>query len=155
MREIVFTPLGMTTCGFGGVGTPGTIDQPWPHTANGAPTASNGPATDNAAVLGPAGTVHCSIADWSKFIADQLRGERGGGSLVKMDTYKTLHTPRFGGSYAFGWGVTSRVWAGGTVLQHSGSNTMNFCVVWVAPLRDVAGTGGDQSGRRCGTTGRR
>jgi CubicO group peptidase (beta-lactamase class C family) len=138
MRDIIFKPLGMTTCGFGGVGTPGTIDQPWPHIANGEPTASNGPATDNAPVLGPAGTVHCSIADWSKFIADQLRGERGAGALVKTDTYKALHTPRFGGNYAFGWGVASRVWAGGTVWQHSGSNTMNFCVVWVAPLRDVA-----------------
>jgi|SoiMethySBSTD1v2_1073268.scaffolds.fasta_scaffold02487_22 CubicO group peptidase (beta-lactamase class C family) len=138
MREIVFTPLGMTGCGFGGLGTPGTIDQPWPHTGSGRPTDSNGPAVDNAAVLGPAGTVHCSIADWSKFIADQLRGERGGGTLLKAETYKSLHAPRFGGTYAFGWGVTSRVWSGGTVLQHSGSNTMNFCVVWVAPLRDMA-----------------
>jgi CubicO group peptidase (beta-lactamase class C family) len=138
MREIVFTPLGMTGCGFGGLGTPGKIDQPWPHTANGQPTPLNGPYVDNAAVLGPAGTVHCSIADWSKFVADQLRGARGAGALLKADTYKALHTPRFGGTYAFGWGVTSRVWAGGTVLQHSGSNTMNLCVLWVAPLRDMA-----------------
>jgi CubicO group peptidase (beta-lactamase class C family) len=138
MRDVVFGPLGMTSCGFGGTGTPGTIDQPWPHTANGEPTASNGPAIDNAAVLGPAGTVHCSIADWSRFIADQLKGEQGTGALLEPETYKVLHTPRFGGNYAFGWGVTSRVWSGGTVLQHSGSNTMNFCVVWVAPLRDMA-----------------
>ena len=138
MREIIFKPLGMASRGFGGVGTPGRIDQPWPHTANGEPTASNGPAIDNAAVLGPAGTVHCSIADWSKFVADQLRGEQGTGALLKTDTYKVLHTPRFGGSYAFGWGVATRVWAGGRVLQHSGSNTMNACVVWVAPLRDLA-----------------
>jgi CubicO group peptidase (beta-lactamase class C family) len=137
MQEIIFTPLGMTSCGFGGVGTPGQIDQPWPHTSNGEPAASNGPAVDNAAVLGPAGTVHCSIADWSKFIADQLHGARGSGALLKADTYKTLHTPRLG-NYAFGWGVTTRVWAGGTVLQHSGSNTMNYCVLWVAPQRDVA-----------------
>ena len=138
MREIIFKPLGMASCGFGGVGTAGTIDQPWPHTANGEPTASNGPAVDNAAVLGPAGTVHCSMADWSKFIADQLRGEHGTGALLKTATYQALHAPRFGGTYAFGWGVTSRAWAGGKVLQHSGSNTMNFCVVWVAPLRDLA-----------------
>jgi len=138
VREIVFTPLGMTNCGFGGLGTPGQIDQPWPHTANGQPTSSNGPVIDNAAVLGPAGTVHCPIADWSKFIADQLRGARGERALLKTDTYKALHTPRFGGTYAFGWGVTSRVWGGGAVLQHSGSNTMNFCVVWVAPVRDMA-----------------
>jgi hypothetical protein len=93
---------------------------------------------DNPPVLGPAGTVHCSIQDWSKFIADQLRGERGNGALLKPDTYKTLHTPRFGGNYAFGWGVASRRWAGGVTLTHSGSNTMNFCVVWIAPLRDFA-----------------
>jgi CubicO group peptidase (beta-lactamase class C family) len=138
MRELIFTPLGMSSCGFGGLGTPGTIDQPWPHTANGQPTSSNGPDLDNAAVLGPAGTVHCSIADWSKFIADQLRGARGERALLKSETYKALHTPRFGGTYAFGWGVTTRVWSGGAVLQHSGSNTMNLCVLWVAPLRDVA-----------------
>ena len=24
------------------------------------------------------------------------------------------------------------------MLQHNGSNTMNFCILWVAPLRDVA-----------------
>ena len=150
MHDIVFTPLGMTNCGFGGLGTPCKIDQPWPHTANGQPTASNGPAVDNAPVMGPAGTVHCSIVDWSKFIADQLRGERGAGALLKTETYKALHTPRFGGNYAFGWGVASRMWAGGTVLQHSGSNTMNFCTLWVAPLRDLAvlavtNQGGDEA----------
>ena len=86
MREIVFKPLGMTNCGFGGLGTLGKINQPWPHTANGQPMASNGPAMDNLPVQGPAGTVHCSIADWSKFIADQLRGERGAGALLKTET---------------------------------------------------------------------
>lgn len=138
MREIVFKPLAMTSCGFGGVGTPGRIDQPWPHKENGKPTKSNGPAVDNPEVMGPAGTVHCSIADWSKFIVDQLRGEHGEGALLKTDTYKALHTPRFGGNYAFGWGVGSADWAGGTVLQHSGSNTVNFCSVLMVPARDFA-----------------
>ena len=138
MRARLFKPLGMTTCGFGGVGTRGVVDQPWPHRANGEPMPDNGPATDNRPVLGPAGTVHCSTADWSKFIADQLRGARGAPALLRADAYKALHTPRVGGGYAFGWGVTSRSFGGGTVLQHSGSNTMNSSVVWVAPLRDFA-----------------
>jgi CubicO group peptidase (beta-lactamase class C family) len=138
IREMVFKPLGMTNCGFGGLGTPGKIDQPWPHGLDGEPRPSNGPEVDNPPVLGPAGTVHCSIQDWSKFIADQLRGERGNGALLKPDTYKALHAPRFGGNYAFGWGIASRRWAGGVTLTHSGSNTMNFCVVWIAPLRDFA-----------------
>ena len=138
MREIVFGPLGMKSCGFHGTGTPGKIDQPWPHTADGKPTGSNGPDVDNAEVMGPAGTVHCSIADWSKFIAEQLRGEHGTGRLLKQETYKVLHTPKFGGDYAFGWLVATRPWAGGTTLTHAGSNTMNFCVVWIAPARNFA-----------------
>ena len=72
---------------------------------------NNGPTVDNRAVLGPAGTVHCSIEDWSKFIADQLRGARGERALLKADTYKTLHTPRFAATYTFGWGVANRAFA--------------------------------------------
>src|SRR5262245_57065531 len=106
--DFVFKPLRMNSCGFGGTGTPGKIDQPWPHPDNGKPMSSNGPLVDNPEVLGPAGTVHCSIADWAKFVADQLRGENGAGVLLKSETYKALHTPRFGGDYAFGWLVTSR-----------------------------------------------
>ena len=34
--------------------------------------------------------------------------------------------------------MTQRGWAGGTALTHAGSNTMNFCVVWMAPLKDFA-----------------
>jgi CubicO group peptidase (beta-lactamase class C family) len=149
MREIVFKPLRMLSCGFGGVGTPGEIDQPWPHKEDGGPMAANGPSVDNPEVMGPAGTVHCSIGDYAKFIADQLRGESGDGALLKAKTYKALHTPRFGGNYAFGWGVLSQDWAGGIVLAHQGSNTLNFCIVRVAPRRGfavlaVTNQGGDE-----------
>jgi CubicO group peptidase (beta-lactamase class C family) len=44
----------------------------------------------------------------------------------------------FGGQYALGWGTTRRDWGGGTVLTHTGSNTMNTAVVWMAPRRDFA-----------------
>ncbi len=152
MRAIVFKPLGMASCGFGGLGTLGKIDQPWPHEANGKPRPSNGPEVDNPEVMGPAGTVHCSIGDWSKFIIDQLRGERGEGALLKPETYKALHTPRFGGIYAFGWGVGSQPWADGVVFQHNGSNALNFAVVSIAPLRDfavlaVTNQGGNEAGK--------
>jgi CubicO group peptidase (beta-lactamase class C family) len=138
IQTIVFKPLGMSSCGFGGLGTPGQVDQPWPHTDNGAPVASNGPTVDNPPVMGPAGTVHCSIADWSKFIVDQLVGDGGQGRLLTLPSYKFLHTPKFGGDYAGGWIVASRPWAGGTVLTHAGTNTMNYCVVWIAPAKDFA-----------------
>src|SRR5205085_5522265 len=35
IRSEVFEPLQMKTAGFGGTGTAGRIDQPWPHTADG------------------------------------------------------------------------------------------------------------------------
>jgi hypothetical protein len=93
---------------------------------------------DNAAVLGPAGTVHCTLGDWAKFIADQLRGARGQNGLLKAESYRMIQTPHFGGEYALGWGVGERKWANGKVLTHTGSNTMNYALAWVAPLRDAA-----------------
>jgi CubicO group peptidase (beta-lactamase class C family) len=138
MQDEVFGPLGMTSVGFGGTGTPGQLDQPWGHHADGTPVSGNGPAMDNAPVLSPAGRVHCTIQDWTRFIADQLRGDRGEPALLKPETYRKLHTPPFGGDYALGWGVQERDWGGGTVLQHCGDNTMNFANVWVAPRRDFA-----------------
>jgi CubicO group peptidase (beta-lactamase class C family) len=133
MARTVFSPLGMSSASFGGTGTPGKIDQPWGHDAAGRPVSSNGPAMDNPPVMGPAGTIHCSLTDWAKFIADQLRGARGERALLKTETYKRLHTPPFGGDYALGWTVTERAWGGGRVLTHAGSNTMNFALVWMSP----------------------
>lgn len=134
----IIEPLQMKSVGFGGTGTPGKIDQPWPHTANGKPTAENGPDMDNLPVMGPAGRVHCSIQDWAKFIQDQLRGDRGEPALLKPEAYQTLHTTHFGGDYALGWMVLQRSWGGGKVLNHGGDNTMNFANVWIAPKRDFA-----------------
>ncbi|MBO0858331.1 MAG: beta-lactamase family protein [Chloracidobacterium sp.] len=152
MQKIIFDPLGMKSAGFGGLGTPGRIDQPWPHRANGKPTKKNGPDLDNPAVLGPAGTVHCTLSDWAKFIADLLRGARGQDGLLKSESYKQIQTSHFEGDYALGWLVADRKWGNGKVLTHAGSNTMNFALAWVAPLRDAAflvctNMGGDNAAR--------
>jgi CubicO group peptidase (beta-lactamase class C family) len=136
--KFVFEPLGMKSVGFGGTGTPGEIDQPWGHGVDGKPVSGNGPAVDNPPVLGPAGTVHATLADWAKFVSDHLRGARGGKALLKPETYKVLETPPFGGNYALGWLVADREWGGGTVLTHAGSNTMNYAVAWIAPKLDFA-----------------
>jgi CubicO group peptidase (beta-lactamase class C family) len=138
MRKEVFGPLGMTSVGFGGTGTPGQLDQPWGHHKDGQPVVSNGPRMDNPPVLSPAGRVHCTIQDWARFIADQLRGDRGEPALLQPASYQKLHTPPFGGEYALGWLVVERKWAGGTALNHAGDNTMNCANVWVAPRRDFA-----------------
>lgn len=154
MQQHVFGPLGMTSVGLGGTGTPGKVDQPWSHLADGQPVPQNGPQIDNPPVMGPAGRVHCTIQDWSRYVADFLRGMNGKPALLPNAAYQTLSTPPFEDPYALGWNVTERDWAGGLVLQHSGSNTMNFATVWIAPKRDFAilactNQGGDVARAAC------
>ena len=139
MRQWLFKPLGMSTCGFGSMGTPGRIDEPWQHTGIGKShgPVEPGPMSDNPVVIAPAGEVHCSIADWGKFIQAHLRGEKGLPGILKPETFKKLHTMTYG-NYGFGWLAADRSWGGGRVLNHAGSNTMNYCVVWIAPAKDFA-----------------
>ncbi len=132
MRERVFGPLGMTSAGFGGTGTIGEIDQPWPHLANGRSALSNGHTMDNLPYMGPAGTVHASMSDWGKFLADQLRGGTGQPALLSPSIYAVMQKPARG-TYGFGWIVVSRSWAGGKMLSHAGSNTMNYAASWLGP----------------------
>jgi CubicO group peptidase (beta-lactamase class C family) len=138
VHERVFHPLGMSAVGQGGVGTPGQLDQPWGHTAVGKPVEANGPDVDNPPVLGPAGRVHASLEAWGKFIADQLRGAEGKPGLLKPESYARLRQKPESGDYALGWLVVERGWGGGEVLTHTGCNTMNFAVAWLAPKRDFA-----------------
>jgi len=104
LRTYIFSPLAMDSAGFGGLGTPGKIDQPWGHGLKGQPADRNGPDADNPPVLGPAGRVHCTIQDWARFATDQLRGARGEPALLKPEFYGMLQTTHFGGDYALGWG---------------------------------------------------
>jgi CubicO group peptidase (beta-lactamase class C family) len=145
MQELLFRPLGMTSAGFGPPGTAGTCDQPRGHSEQGKPVEP-GPGADNPAMLGPAGTVHASLADWAKYVQLHLRGARGdvevGELTLTRDAFARLHTPYPGPGqrYALGWGVERRPWAGGdgTALWHNGSNTMWYCVSWLGLENGVA-----------------
>ncbi len=155
MQRRLFRPLGMTTAGYGAMGTPGKVDQPWQHRVEGKRRIpiGPGPLSDNPVAIAPAGLVHCSMGDWAKYITAHVRGEKEGG-LVTPETFRRLHTPPFGGDYALGWLVTERDWGGGRVLTHAGSNTQNFAVVWLAPLRNFAvlaatNQGGQEAEQAC------
>jgi CubicO group peptidase (beta-lactamase class C family) len=132
----VFRPLGMTSAGFGPPGTPGQVDQPWGHVDDNGKLEPT--QLDNEPVLGPAGTVHCSIGDWAKFIAETLRSAQDHPTLLSAETFKELTIPTLLPNYAGGWMVTLRPWAGGVALTHAGSNTTWFCNVWIAPDKDFA-----------------
>ena len=134
MEERLFAPLGMASAGFGAPGNLNAVGQPWGHSrdAGGAWVPSQ---LDNAAALGPAGTVHVSIADWAKFI--QLWFPDAVPSILDRTTLTTLITPR-SGEYAAGWYVVQRSWAADRALNHLGSNTYWATSLWVAPNRERA-----------------
>ncbi|MGQ9588913.1 MAG: serine hydrolase domain-containing protein [Planctomycetota bacterium] len=138
IREEVFAPLRMESAGFGGLGTPGELDQPWGHASGGEPARENGPAADSPPVLGPAGRVHATLEDWGRFVADLLRGAAGEEALLRPESYREILAPPFGGEYALGWVVAERDWAGGRALNHTGSNTFYYANAWVAPERGFA-----------------
>lgn len=157
IRRRLFEPLKMTTAGFGAMGSKGKIEQPWQHTAQNGKTnpIEPGPRSDNPPVIGPGGIAHCSLADWAKFIEVILEGARGEANpLLKPATFQILLRPEFGGDYAGGWRRTKRDWGGGEVLSHSGTNTMNYAVAWLAPKRNfavlvVTNQGGDAAPKAC------
>lgn len=135
MRRELFEPLGMQSAGFGAPGSAKKVDQPRGH----APTpVAPGPQADNPPAIGPAGTVHASLADWAKFAAEHVRGARGESKYLEPATWKRLHTALAGQDYALGWVTAERAWGQGPVLTHSGSNTMWYCTVWLAPRIDSA-----------------
>ncbi|MBI5365206.1 MAG: beta-lactamase family protein [Planctomycetes bacterium] len=148
----LFTPLGITTAGFGAPGTKGKVDEPLGHV--GDHPIDVGPEGDNPPAIGPAGIVHMSIADWAKFVALHLDAECGRPRLLAKESFAKLHAVPANAErrYAMGWGVERREWAGGEVLTHSGSNTMWFCVTWIAPKKDLAvlvccNAGGDDAAK--------
>lgn len=178
MQAEVFTPLGITTAGFGAPGTRAkddganrVIDQPRGHSLLGGAPVEPGKNADNPAAIGPAGTVHMSIGDWAKYVVAHLDGEEPmrdpsklldavmamagdrplsrPGDLVSIKQWSVMHTPApkltdKDTDYAMGWGVTKRPWAKGDgpddtglTLTHNGSNTMWYCVAWLAPERNL------------------
>jgi len=152
----LFQPLGMKSAGFGPPeGARG-------HDKQGKPVEADRRA-DNPESITPAGRVHCTIGDWSKFVAFHLAGARAvrglapdtGTKLLSKESFARLQTSPEGPDkgYAMGWAVNSRSW-GGNLLMHNGSNTMWYCVVWIAPEKNFAAMacsnqGGERGSKAC------
>lgn len=141
MERRVFRPLKMTSVGYGPMATPGKTDQPWSHGEKGKPIdpGSPPPVSDNPPVMGPAGLVHCSLADWAKFLADQLKGARGKDGLLPAAAYRKLHTAAHKGEdYSpGGWKLLlNKEEVLG--LAHDGSNGYNYATAVLFPGLDLA-----------------
>lgn len=139
IQDRLFKPLDMKSCGVGPLDNPSisTPDQPWAHQIT--PTGAQPVFVDNPETIGPAGTVHCSMQDWAKFIQLHIDGFNGKPSLLTAASFSKLHTSYPGQEYTYGgWFKVERAWAGGVVFTHDGSNTLNYATVWWAPNRNLA-----------------
>ncbi|RYP72185.1 hypothetical protein DL769_004507 [Monosporascus sp. CRB-8-3] len=148
IHKRLFKSLRMNGCNLGPVpqNTPASITNPWPH-APGNPDPIPVPwDTDNPPTMGPAGTVHCTIDSYAKFLSLHVNGFVGKATpLLPGDAFRILHTPYrvlsglpprgdAADSYSpGGWISMESPDIGGRYLHHDGSNTVNFAWAIVAP----------------------
>ena len=150
MREL-FSPLAMPNSGFGAPGMAGMRTQPWGHVEQGGLWRAIDPGDDdaeNALAVGPAGTVHTTLRDFTGYMAAHLAGERGEDGLLTAATFARLHAPQPGTDYGGGWVTDNNGWAGSRSFWHNGSNGRWFAHTVIAPDRNAAVFVASNSGSR-------
>jgi CubicO group peptidase (beta-lactamase class C family) len=134
----MFTPLGLTTAGFGAP----TGDEPWGHQVLGTrvlPIKPTGIA-DDPPVFGPAARVHLALSDYIGFLSVFL-SKADGDSYLSADSLRRIADPRTdsGDGQGLGWTVlASRGWAKGPVLSQQSAGGFWACNIAIAPARGVA-----------------
>ena len=140
MRRRLFGPLGLASAGFGAPGDAA----PWGHLGLfGLLRLSRDPGrtrADNPAFLGPAGTVHMSIADFAAYARHLCRLIGGHDGIVAARTYADLIRPHGGpGPFGeYGGGLIAAP-PQGTLPAHRWHNGSNR--FWMAHMTLVPATG--------------
>lgn len=139
MRTQLFQPLGLTGAGFGAPPSP----NPWGHYFNEdqtVPIDPTGPITDNPLAMGPAATVHVTIADYARW----LQAVCGQGDWLSADSLTRLSvTTETESAYALGWIAEPPPPLGAFTgaspfLAHEGTNRFWHSIVFVAPSKGLA-----------------
>ena len=141
LQAEVLDPLELWGCGFGPPQMPTPDDQPWGHQDAGGVLVSMDPTdpyADNPPAIGPAGTLHCPMVDWGRCPQAHLIAANGDTTFLSTDSATRLQTSN-GTEFTAGMGwVEGQPWANGPALAMSGSNTMWFATMWIAPGIDRA-----------------
>ena len=120
IRRELFEPLELRTAGFG---PPGSLESP-SYTEPRGHAGGQPIFLDNPSAMAPAGGLHIGLYNLLTYLA----AHRGKPAFLKPETWRELHTPRFGGRYALGWHVSPD-----GSLWHNGSNTAWYTEVTVEP----------------------
>lgn len=139
ISERLFRPLSMKSAGFGSPVSREDYPVTWGHIRSEDGESWMPIDLDNPAVLGPAGTAHASMEDWCKYLRVHLMSPNDPEFPLPIgnENWKRLHQSQLKTEYAGGWGTGTRDWANGSILTHNGSNTMWYCVVFLAPERGL------------------
>ncbi len=142
MKKHVFDPLEMRSADFRSMKSARQLQPPllWGHAQTGEPVDPRTVGADNPTVYASAGTVHLSIEDYAKYARWHLLGKPA-PVLRSQNAFDHLHEPRVdytipGAKYACGWICMDT--GLGPALNHAGSNTNAFALIWVLPESDFA-----------------
>lgn len=136
IRDELFQPLNLNSGGFGHpVDSDGTLEQPRGHKDSwfSGPQAVATDA-DNSPIMGPAGSIHMSLADLSAYAAEHLKGRQGESKFLTQTTFAQLHSMTEY-DYAYGWIAARKTqWVDHKeVLYHNGSNTYWYALLVMIP----------------------
>ncbi|MGB7328224.1 MAG: serine hydrolase domain-containing protein, partial [Rubripirellula sp.] len=142
VKKHVFTPLEMKSADFRTNESAKQLRPPllWGHQANGQPIDPRVTNAENPSVYASAGTVNLTIEDFAKYAKWHLVGKPE-PVLRSQATFDHLHTPLVdytspGAKYACGWICLDT--GLGRAINHAGSNTNSFALIWVLPDSDFA-----------------
>lgn len=135
-RTHIAEPLGLTTLGFGA--PKGASDPRGHRRILGFPKTVQpmGSGADNPAWMGPAGTIHMSLADlvaWGQAHMQACKGFRP--EFLSQESCRLMQTPEHE-NYGLGW-VLSQQDAQDPVVWHNGSNTLWYSLLVMIPEQDL------------------
>ena len=142
MKKHIFDPLEMKSADFRTMKSAEQLRPPllWGHQANGKPIDPRAAGAENPSVYASCGTVHLSIEDYAKYAQWHLAGNPS-PVLQTQAAFDHLHEPLVDHSlpnskYGCGWICMDS--GLGPALNHGGSNTNAFALIWVFPKADFA-----------------
>ena len=138
MQQRVFKPLEMTSTEFFSAKKLQRAKDPalWGHKSDdGDPIKPGAVGSENPTVYAPCGTIRTTIEDWAKYARWHFN-ESAAPVLTDDDVLLDLHQGIADRgvadqSYGFGWIFFDSPF--GRTLQHAGSNTNQFSLIWVMP----------------------
>lgn len=136
VREKVFGPLGLESCGVGWPATAERPDEPRGHYARGEGLAVQGLGEYRlGAFMGPAGNLHCSVLDLTRYGLAHLDGLRGKDGFLEAATVQELHRApaETGAPYAAGWGIDPKT----GLHRHNGSAGTFFSYLAIHPEKEL------------------